>query len=366
MKLQFDHKQERQSGGIALIMVLMVITVLGVIAFGFAKAMSVEVKLARNASFDTETEWMGRSGVETARFLLGNHLTIANEGVYDFTNQFWAGGWRATNENTEGLDLQHIPIGQGEISVAIIDLERYFNINLATDAELRTAMEIIGVDATQTAEIVDAILDWRDTDDNPLLNGAESDYYLSLSPPYMPKNGPIDDLEELLQIKGITPEMFYGPNATNGGGALPSGGRVGAPGSRQQQEVAPPVGLKDLFTPISAGWVNKNTSSAYVQQLIGWDPSSAEQIILGRLGPDQVPATGIADDDDTPYESGTDMGRAQVDPNGLRTTAGKNRQNSATFQATITVRLNNKERQMVAIIRRSSAVDVRVLMQYWK
>ena len=51
--------------GIALIIVLISIVVLSVLATGFAYSMKVETRLARNANYDTELEWMGRSGVES-------------------------------------------------------------------------------------------------------------------------------------------------------------------------------------------------------------------------------------------------------------------------------------------------------------
>ena len=54
-----------------------------------------------------------------------------------------------------------------------------------------------------------------DPDELPRLKGAESDYYLSLSPPYVSKNGPIDDLSELLLVQGITPEMYWGSAGSN-------------------------------------------------------------------------------------------------------------------------------------------------------
>ena len=43
-----------------------------------------------------------------------------------------------------------------------------------------------------------------------LVNGAEDDYYLSLSPPYTSRNGPFDILEDLLWVRGVTTELFYG------------------------------------------------------------------------------------------------------------------------------------------------------------
>ncbi len=63
MKIKASHSQS----AIALIMVLIVTTVLGVLAAGFAYTMRVETQLARNATFDAEMEWLGRSGIELAR-----------------------------------------------------------------------------------------------------------------------------------------------------------------------------------------------------------------------------------------------------------------------------------------------------------
>jgi hypothetical protein len=193
-----------------------------------------------------------------------------------------------------------------------------------------------------------------------LLNGAESYYYLSLSPPYMPKNGPIDDMEELLQIKGITPEIFYGPNGTNGGGALPSGGRVGPPGSKQP-EVGAAVGLRDLFTAISAGLPNRNIASEYVVQVVTADAMAGQDTVKHRAGPDGVHGT----EDDNAYKNAGEFPPG-LDATAMRMLQARTRHNAATFQATITVKLNNKERQMVAILRRTSRTDVKVLMQYWK
>lgn len=61
--------------------------------------------------------------------------------------------------------------------------------------------------------IIDPIKDWLDRgDDNAItgLSGAESAYYQGLDPPYSSRNGPFKHLYELMLVKGITPELFYG------------------------------------------------------------------------------------------------------------------------------------------------------------
>ena len=81
----------RQSSGIALIMAMIAIFVLSALAAGFALSMKVETRLAQNADSEQQLLWLGRSGVELARWVLSQQLTIPGE-PYDSLNQIWAGG----------------------------------------------------------------------------------------------------------------------------------------------------------------------------------------------------------------------------------------------------------------------------------
>jgi hypothetical protein len=64
-----------------------------------------------------------------------------------------------------------------------------------------------------TEAIADAILDWMDGDNTPRQSGAEMDYYATQNPPYAPRNGIPDSLEELLLIKGVTRSLLFGRDA---------------------------------------------------------------------------------------------------------------------------------------------------------
>lgn len=61
-----------------------------------------------------------------------------------------------------------------------------------------------------TESIADAILDWIDGDDQVRTLGAESEYYSALDPPILPMNGPLATLEQLLLVRGVTPELLWG------------------------------------------------------------------------------------------------------------------------------------------------------------
>src|SRR5690606_18169218 len=59
-------------------------------------------------------------------------------------------------------------------------------------------------------QLADAVIDWRDKDDEAGPEGAESEYYATLNPPYKAKNRPLDTVEELLMVKGFNGRILYG------------------------------------------------------------------------------------------------------------------------------------------------------------
>ncbi|MDC0288138.1 general secretion pathway protein GspK, partial [Rubripirellula sp.] len=68
-----------------------------------------------------------------------------------------------------------------------------------------------------TEDIADAILDWLDEDEEVRPFGAEAEYYSTLPTPYVPKNGPVLSVEELLLVRGVTPMLLFGADANRNG-----------------------------------------------------------------------------------------------------------------------------------------------------
>src|ERR1700722_1707579 len=293
------HARHNSRAGIALIVVMIAIFVLAMLAAIFAYSMKVETKLAQNGDADEQLLWLGRSGVEYARWILAQQASIMGE-PYDSLNQIWAGGTGETNSALANISLNNYPVGDGTVSLKIIDLERKVNINTANGLELQQALTLMGVDADSISVVSDSIQDWIDSDDAPRIAGAESDYYQSLTPPYYAKNAPIDDLSELLLIKGVTPEMYYGGTSSNSPASQqPQHPKLGL-GTSPDQAPDYPFGLKDIFTPVSSGRININTADTNVLQMIpGVDAATAATIIQVRAGPEG----GDGTDDDTPFRN---------------------------------------------------------------
>ncbi len=68
-----------------------------------------------------------------------------------------------------------------------------------------------------TQAIADAILDWVDSDDEQRPYGAESETYRRLHSPFSPSNRPLKQIDELLCIRGVTPELVYGADSNRNG-----------------------------------------------------------------------------------------------------------------------------------------------------
>ena len=154
--------------GFALIIVMMVIVVFSVLAAGLAFSMKVEMQLARNVESESEMEWLGRSGVELARYVLAQQMNCPNE-PYDALDQKWAGGPGgrcSTNGPLEDVSLENVQLGRGKFSVKITDLERKVNINTADQSTLQQALRVMGADANDIPSIADSILDWIDRDES--------------------------------------------------------------------------------------------------------------------------------------------------------------------------------------------------------
>lgn len=361
--MKINHRYSDR--GIAIVIVLVCVFVLSALAAVFAAYMKVETRLAANSNNEAEMQWLGRSGVEMARYVLGQQLLVPNE-PYDSLNQKWAGGDCETNELLADISLKDVPLGDGKFSVTITDTERKFNINLAlgNDAVLQQAMILIGVDAAEIPTIIASIQDWIDRDDIVHVNGAESDYYQTLNPPYFAKNGPIDDLTELLFVKGVTPDIYWGPNSTNHPTQVFKNTSPLRTGLVPNAAVAT-AGLVDIFTPISSGRINLNTASATTLQMIpGIDANMAAAIIRMRSGPDGI--DGTCDDVPLRQPGGQDLINVGLSAQAAQSLSQYCDVRSSTFEARVDVEVGVSKRRYYALLKRNSPRDVQILTFRWE
>ncbi|HID08588.1 MAG TPA: hypothetical protein EYP10_15745, partial [Armatimonadetes bacterium] len=177
--------------GIALALVLWLIAILALIAAGLSWTARSEVRIAALQQDGVRALYLARAGLAHAIHLLAQD----EQPYFDAYTESWA----FIDSAQEGIfDDEY-----GRYIVRVEDDAGKLNINVASRDELLTFFQ-------GDESIVDAILDWRDEDDVPNPNGAESDYYQSLPLPYQCRNAPFETIHELLLVRGMTPDLFYG------------------------------------------------------------------------------------------------------------------------------------------------------------
>jgi general secretion pathway protein K len=214
-------KIAKNNSGIALLLTVSVTTILVASALEYNRRARLTLVSTAGMRDSMTALQMASSGIHVAMAML---IKDKNESTTDTILEDWA--------DSAKIDaiLAETPFDEGKLSVRITDELGKIQINaLVQFPDSRNFNNIqlnlwerflsqIG-DQEQMLEdsaplaIINSIKDWLDSGDDDAttgLSGAETDYYQGLDPPYSSRNGPIRDVNELLLIKGVTPELFYG------------------------------------------------------------------------------------------------------------------------------------------------------------
>lgn len=199
-RLQADDCPVRTDTGIILIALLWILIALSGIALSFSREGYVEIAAARNTQALEDSYFVARAGISTAIYKLMEKQLVPTVRRLQL------------QETPDSIDLGTVngSFEDGVYRVDIQDESGKINLNTVASEQLHALAEVLEIPKGDADVIVDSIQDWRDADNLFRFNGAEDDYYQSLNPPYKPKNGRFDTVEELLLIKGITPAYFYG------------------------------------------------------------------------------------------------------------------------------------------------------------
>ncbi len=258
--------------GLALMVVLWILTFLGVVFTAFAFSMRTELAAAGNFREEAEAYYLAEAGVyrAAAEIVNADRNAPPDSSLYDALDEHW-------HTNPDAYD--NVALGRGRYWVAVSDEESKIPLNAATDAVLRRVFSNSGVkDEKLLSTIVDSIQDWRDADNLHRVNGAEDDYYLSLPTPYRAKNGNFETIDELLLVKGVTREILYGT--------------VASPERRAKLEAQLPwerqlgsgeyLGVARHLSVYGSGQVNVNTAGPEVLMALGLTPAETQLVIDRR------------------------------------------------------------------------------------
>ncbi|HEY3856499.1 MAG TPA: helix-hairpin-helix domain-containing protein [Verrucomicrobiae bacterium] len=184
-----------------LVGLLWCLALLSVAVLGILHTSRMDLLVVKHYGDRIQAHYLALAGVERAKALLYRDSVSRRKSGKNHTGSLY----------DDDVDFHDVKLGRGKISVGhgypatygIIDEESRINVNTAS-TEVLTKIEGL------TPDIATAISDWRGASNQVSAGGAGIDYYMSLIPPYLPRNGPIQTLRELLMVRGVTRQLLLG------------------------------------------------------------------------------------------------------------------------------------------------------------
>ncbi|MFK7819832.1 MAG: general secretion pathway protein GspK [Planctomycetaceae bacterium] len=228
-----------QREGSVLVVVLILVVLLSLSAYKYTQTMITEYTAADMYGRRMQTQAFSSSGVEFAADTIGNRTfeagenLISDEGIFQGVS-IQTGEVAKNNGFVSLVSANESDPNNKSVRFGLTSESGKLNLNYLPALEQQfvetnedggdTGMinpqfyDILsGIPGLDDQTRIDSLLDWIDEDDDPRPFGAESSYYQGLNNGYECKNGPIESLEELLQIQGFTAEVLYGEDANRNG-----------------------------------------------------------------------------------------------------------------------------------------------------
>lgn len=203
--------------GMALVLALLAVSFLVAITVQLFTTVNWQVKASTNFRDSVSLDALNRSASNIARASL-----FADQGVNNYDSQH--DDWNFLSEK----DL-HVLLGSDNLTVKVFDLTGKLQVNalISKDKDNKkreqrekvqyemwlrflTSGRFAVADEREASALINAIMDWIDSDEDERDYGAEEGFYLSLDKPYKPRNAPVQSLEELSLIRGMTNDILYG------------------------------------------------------------------------------------------------------------------------------------------------------------
>ena len=205
--------------GSVLVSVLWCVVLLSLVVLGVLHTARMDLLVVKNFGDRIQARYLAVAGIEKAKALLyqdarqrsrsgRNHTGELSDSPEQFRDaRLGRGRFRVLHRGR--------PDEGGGILYGVSDEESRLNINNAAAEELGKLEPMTPL--AMTPDVIAAIIDWRDEDNTITPGGAEAEYYLAAQPPYLPRNGPLPTVRELLMVRGITPELLFGKDRQQNG-----------------------------------------------------------------------------------------------------------------------------------------------------
>jgi general secretion pathway protein K len=236
----------RNNRGSALLMVLWLTAALSAIGLAVASNVRGETERTETNVDDTRSYFIARGAIQRAAL----HML-----------------WGRSFRTEDGRPMYHIfgspsidlTFPAGDVHVDVIPETSKLSANASPPEDIFRLLQALGTPADKSVEITAAIVDWR-TPADQLHPSPFDSFYLSQSPSFTARHASFQQDEELLLVKGMTPEIYYGSSLDK---------------SR--------AGLRDCLSVYgSAAGVDINTAQPATLEAVGLGTADAATIVKGR------------------------------------------------------------------------------------
>ena len=242
------------SRGAALISALLVVALATTIATTMIWRQGMWLGQVETRRDFAQARYLAIAAIDWARAVLAEDARTSNQ--YDHASEPW------------GTKVPQVPAEGGEIGGEISDEQGKWSVNnllssgKVSSTELEVFKRLLSL-VQLSPELAVAVADWVDGANEASPGGAEDAYYLALTTPYRSANREMEDVDELLRVRGF--------------------------------DAAAVDRLRPFVTALPGyNKVNINTASAIViaAELPGIQASAASQIIANR---DRIPYRDMTD-----------------------------------------------------------------------
>jgi hypothetical protein len=225
---------QQRRAGVVLIAVLVVVAVLALAAYQYSELMNAETRAAVGSTRAAQTRRAADAGVAYAAAILSdpNYFSeTLNSNPYDNPTYFKDILVQDSDNPKNRLRFSIIGLRAPDDPDAttqpwrygVVDESSKININglLRFDKQGTQGAKMLMKLPNMTDDLSASILDWVDgSTTTPRSGGAKNETYSAMG--YRVKNGPMDSLDEMLLVKGVTFDLLYGTDK-NRNGQLDSG-----------------------------------------------------------------------------------------------------------------------------------------------
>ncbi|MDA1025989.1 MAG: type II secretion system protein GspK, partial [Planctomycetota bacterium] len=293
MRTPYARTRDR---GSATIVVLWSIAIASVIVAATQMVTWRTTVLGRAALGRVQARWAARAGMERVIATLASHtqtpdtedpMSLVRDLELDWEGTLESGTW----------DIRHV--AEGEEFRGPLDLHSRININLITKSQLLELPEM-NIDTT------DAVLDWKDEDDEVQGIGAERSFYEGRDLGYVPRNAPFKSITELELVAGAWPESIRGEdwNLNNRLDSNEDDGESSAPDDdfdgRMDSGWAGYLTARSVDSPLGRSGYPKinlaDTLLGHLVDIVGVDEAQAEALMTYGATPNAIMGSLLAID----------------------------------------------------------------------